>query len=79
MYIFNDGTTYAETDDILEIMDISGANDNFYDWVNDTYTAAQIICNDISMDDLICEYMEYFEKHSLIYNVMIVDDENKVL
>lgn len=80
MYRF-DGTIYGE-DDILALMQDSGADDDFLAWVDDNYTVSQILANsnghvnDYVYGDLYDDYMSEFLTYGLKdYDIEVIEDE----
>ena len=80
MYKF-DGTIYGE-DDILALMQDSGADDDFLAWVDDNYTVSQILAdsngrvNEYVYGDLYDDYMSEILTYSLKdYDIEVIEDE----
>ena len=80
MYRF-DGTIYGE-DDVLALMRDTGADDDFYAWLDDNYTISQILTNSNGLvndyvygdlyDDYISEFLTYGLKD---YDIEVIEDE----
>lgn len=80
MYKF-DGTIYGE-DDVLALMQDSGADDDFLAWVDDNYTVSQILAtrsghvNEYVYGDLYDDYMSEILTYGLKdYDIEVIEDE----
>jgi hypothetical protein len=80
MYKFEDAI-YSD-DDILALMQDSGADDDFYTWLDDNYTISQILAdsngrvNEYIYGDLYEDYISEILTYGLKdYDIEVIEDE----